>query len=336
MRWLLALLLLAFAAPAQADEARPLYIEARQTGPATLELAWRIPPSLAPAATPNLQLPDDCTANPAAREWTDEIGHHRAQGFTCRQPLAGRSFTIAYPLGNPNLPTIYRSVLPSGEATIGMMLPGRTSVPFPIAGDQPESIFADYLRLGVEHIWLGFDHLLFVACLVWIAGTWRRIAATVTGFTLGHSVTLAAAALDLVSVPIRAVEVLIALSIVLLAVELARGRSDTITWRYPLAVATGFGLLHGFGFAAVLREVGLPQDGLLGALLAFNLGIEIGQLLFVAALLALAVMLTRPGRLIAAALPRLQQSVVQAAAPRVLVAYIVGITASYWMLQRVA
>jgi hypothetical protein len=336
LRWLFALLLLSLAMPARADEARPLYIEARQTGAASVELAWRIPPNLAPATAPALQFPDDCTASAAPREWSDEIGHHQAQAWTCRQPLEGRSFTIVYPMGNPNLPTIYRSVLPSGSATISMMLPGRAQVPLPTATGKASSSFADYLKLGVEHIWLGFDHLLFVACLVWIAGGWRRIAATVTGFTLGHSITLAAAALDLVSVPIQAIEVLIALSIVLLAVELARGRSHTITWRHPMAVASAFGLLHGFGFAAVLREVGLPQDGLPGALLAFNLGIELGQLLFVAALLGLAAALTRVGHWAMLALPSPPSAALQAAVPRLLVAYSVGITATYWMLQRAA
>ena len=155
------------------------------------------------------------------------------------------------------------------------------------------------------------------------------VVATVTGFTLGHSITLAAAALDLVSVPINLVEVLIALSIVLLAVELARGQSETITWRHPLAVSSGFGLLHGFGFAAVLREVGLPQEGLLSALLAFNLGIELGQLAFVAVLMAGAALLVGATRRFVPLLLR-----EHAAMPRLIVAYLVGSTASYWMLQR--
>ena len=334
MRWLFALLLmvpllLASALPARADEARPLYIEARMTSATSVDIAWRIPPNFAATAVPDLLLPPDCALQGSPRQWSDGIGHQRAASWACTQPLAGRSFAIVYPMGNPNLPTIYRAVPQGGSASIGMMLPGVTQVPFPVAQAARQGTFGQYLVLGVEHIWLGFDHLLFVACLVWIAGYWRRVVATVTGFTLGHSVTLAAAALDLVSVPIRAVEVLIALSIVLLAVELARGRSDTITWRHPLAVSTGFGLLHGFGFAAVLREVGLPQEGLLNALLAFNLGIELGQLAFVAALMAGAAML-------ALAVRRLIPAVLadHAGVPRVLVAYLVGITASYWMLQR--
>lgn len=335
MRWLLApllmaLLLLAFALPVKADEARPLYIEARASGETTVDLAWRIPPNLAAGAVPDLVLPADCAPTGTVRQWSDGVGHQRAGRWTCRQPLAARAFSIAWPMGNPNLSTIYRAVLPDGTASVGMMLPGVTQVPFPVATAQAQGTFGQYVVLGMEHIWLGFDHLLFVACLVWIAGRWRRVVATVTGFTIGHSLTLAAAALDLVSVPVRTIEVLIALSIVLLAVELARGRSETFTWRYPLAISSGFGLLHGFGFAAVLKEVGLPQDGLLGTLLAFNLGIELGQLVFVAVLMGTVALLGLGARRF---LPQLDHGR-YAALPRLASAYFIGITATYWMLQR--
>lgn len=330
MRGLLALLLLVLALPARADEARPLYIAAKATDAMAVDLAWRIPPNFAARAMPDLVLPADCAMDGTMRQWSDGIGHQRAARYSCRQPLAGREFAISYPMGNPNLPTIYHSVLPDGTGTVGMHLPGVTQIPFPAPTTQPQGAFTQYLVLGVEHIWLGFDHLLFVACLIWIAGHWRRVVATVTGFTIGHSITLAVAALDIVAVPIRTVEVLIALSIVLLAVELARGRSDTITWRHPLAVSSGFGLLHGFGFAAVLKEVGLPQDGLLGALLAFNLGIELGQLVFVAALMVLVALL---GLAVRRLLPLLDHGR-HAALPRLAAAYFIGITASYWMLQR--
>ncbi|MEO5707887.1 MAG: HupE/UreJ family protein [Alteraurantiacibacter sp.] len=326
----MALLSLAFAMPALADEARPLYIEAAASGATTIDLAWRIPPTFTAGAIPDLILPPDCAPTAPMRQWSDGVGHQRAERWICRQPLAGRAIRIAYPMGNPNLPTIYRAVLADGTATVGMRLPGVTHIPFPAPTAQAQGTFGQYLVMGVEHIWLGFDHLLFVACLVWIAGRWRRVVTTVTGFTIGHSVTLAAAALNLVTVPVRTIEVLIALSIVLLAVELARGRSDTVTWRHPLAVSTGFGLLHGFGFAAVLKEVGLPQAGLLSALLAFNLGIELGQLVFVAALLAAGALLGLAARRL---MPLFDQGR-HASLPRLASAYFIGITATYWMLQR--
>ncbi len=116
-----------------------------------------------------------------------------------------------------------------------------------------------------------------------IAGTWRRILITITGFTIAHSITLALSALGLVRVPIPAVEAAIALSIVFLAVEIVRGDKTSLTYRYPIAVSSSFGLLHGFGFAAVLGETGLPQTEIPAALLFFNVGVELGQIAFVLA-----------------------------------------------------
>jgi hypothetical protein len=189
----------------------------------------------------------------------------------------------------------------------------------------------EYLRLGVGHILGGADHLLFLACLIFVARTRRRILITVTGFTLAHSITLALAALGWVRVPVAPVEAAIALSIVFVATEIARNRRDTLTWRHPIAVASSFGLLHGFGFAAVLREVGLPQTELPMALLFFNLGVELGQVLFIAALL---VGWAIARRLLAA----LEHWSATAALEhlRVPVAYGVGCISSYWLIARVA
>jgi hydrogenase/urease accessory protein HupE len=139
----------------------------------------------------------------------------------------------------------------------------------------------------MQHIWQGNDHLLFIACLVLIAGSWRRILITITGFTLAHSITLALAALELVRVPVPPVEAVIALSIVFLAREIALDRRDTLTWRHPIAVSSSFGLLHGFGFASALSDIGLPQTEIPAALLAFNVGVEIGQVVFVATILSI-------------------------------------------------
>ena len=144
-----------------------------------------------------------------------------------------------------------------------------------------------YLRLGIEHILFGFDHLLFVLALVILVRDWRRVALTVTAFTVAHSITLAAATLGLVHVPGPPVEAAIALSIVLVAVEIVNARRGmpSLTARWPWLVAFCFGLLHGFGFAGALAEVGLPHHAIPIALLFFNLGVEIGQLAFVAAVL---------------------------------------------------
>jgi hydrogenase/urease accessory protein HupE len=147
-------------------------------------------------------------------------------------------------------------------------------------------VLADYVRLGIDHILSGADHLLFVFGLVLLVGGARRVAATVTAFTIGHSITLAAVTLDLVRVPAAPAELLIALSVFVLAVELARpGQPVTLVRRFSGLMAGTFGLLHGFGFAGSLREAGLPSGDVPLALLGFNVGVEFGQIAFVACVL---------------------------------------------------
>ena len=165
--------------------------------------------------------------------------------------------------------------------------PTRTTFVVQATPDASE-VAATYLRLGIEHILFGFDHLLFVLALVILVRGWRRVVATVTAFTVAHSLTLAAATLGLVSVPGPPIEAAIALSIVLVAVEIVNARRGTpsLAARWPWLVAFCFGLLHGFGFAGALAEIGLPHHAIPIALLFFNLGVEIGQLAFVAAVFA--------------------------------------------------
>ena len=149
------------------------------------------------------------------------------------------------------------------------------------------TIAIDYVEVGVEHILSGWDHLLFVLGLVLLVGGGRTLVWTITAFTLGHSVTLALAVLGFVKFPPEPIEALIAFSIYLVALELARRENDhaTLMDRMPWVVAGGFGLLHGLGFAGALTQVGLPEGEIPLALLAFNIGIELGQLAFVAVVL---------------------------------------------------
>jgi hydrogenase/urease accessory protein HupE len=193
-------------------------------------------------------------------------------------------------------------------------------------------VAATYLRLGVEHILFGFDHLLFVLALVVLVREWRRVAVTVTAFTVAHSITLAAATLGFVNVPGPPVEATIALSIMLVSVEIlnARRGKPSVTTRLPWLVAFSFGLLHGFGFAGALAEVGLPQHAIPVALLFFNVGVEVGQLIFVAAVLSLIRLLLH------AASQLLEPALVQRTFDRldVTVAYAIGIVAAYWLVER--
>jgi len=147
-----------------------------------------------------------------------------------------------------------------------------------------QATISTYVFLGVEHILIGFDHLLFVACLVFISRGKRKLLLTITGFTLAHSLTLIMAATGVVSIAIVPVEAVIALSIVFLAVEIAKQNSKSLSFKYPVLVSASFGLLHGFGFASVLAEIGLPKNEKFTALLCFNIGVELGQLIFIASL----------------------------------------------------
>ena len=147
-------------------------------------------------------------------------------------------------------------------------------------------IVVDYTGLGVEHILTGFDHLLFVVALTLLVRRGRQLLATITAFTLAHSVSLALTVLGVVRVPSPPVEASIALSIVLVCGECLRP-SGSLTARAPWAVAFAFGLLHGLGFASALLDLGVPEQHVPTALLCFNLGVELGQLAIIAVVLAL-------------------------------------------------
>jgi len=193
----------------------------------------------------------------------------------------------------------------------------------------PLEVVETYTVLGIEHILTGFDHLLYVLGMLLLVGGWRRILATMSAFTATHSLTLTAATLGWVHVPQAPVEACIALSIVFVAreiVQVHRGRPG-ITTRWPWAVAFTFGLMHGLGFAGALAEVGLPQSSIPVALLFFNVGVEIGQLMFVGAVLTVIAVGWRAAQ-------RLRWS--QAAWLGRIAPYAIGALASFWLVERVA
>jgi hypothetical protein len=155
-------------------------------------------------------------------------------------------------------------------------------------------VMSDYTVLGMEHIWGGIDHLLFVFGLLLLVGGGSRLLWTITAFTVGHSITLSLVTLGFFDYPVALVEFTIALSIFVLAVELTRRERNDLLWRNPWWLAGGFGLLHGMGFAGALAETGLPQDNVPLALLFFNVGIEIGQIAFILAILAIWYVIRKP------------------------------------------
>jgi hydrogenase/urease accessory protein HupE len=186
-----------------------------------------------------------------------------------------------------------------------------------------------YTVLGIEHILTGFDHLLFVLALVLLVADRRRLLVTITAFTVAHSITLALASLGVLRVPGPPVEASIALSIVFVASEIIHARQGRpgLTQRYPWVVAFTFGLLHGLGFASALAQVGLPPLSIPTALLFFNVGVEIGQLLFITAVLGLMwAMGQAMQRLRLPAMSGLWRAV----------PYVIGAVASFWLFERIA
>ena len=182
-----------------------------------------------------------------------------------------------------------------------------------------------YLTLGIEHLLFGFDHILFVVGLMFFVRRPLQLLQVVTAFTVAHSITFALSTLGMLTLSQRPVEAVIALSILFVAVELARGadRGRSLMVRSPWLVAFGFGLLHGFGFAGALLEIGLPEQARAAALLLFNVGVEIGQLLVVGVLLTV-VQLVKLGRI---PLPRVAVR---------LPIYVMGIVSAFWFIERVA
>lgn len=335
MRRLLMLLCIASAllAPAvQAHEVRPGYLELRQTAADTYDLLFKIP-ALGEDFRLALYLGLPEGTQDVAPPRASFAGGAYVERRTIRHPggLSGKSIAIE------GLSATLTDVLVRIEDLTGVtqterLTPTTASFTIKVAPGASE-VAVTYLGLGIEHILGGIDHLLFVLALIILVGGWRRVAITVTAFTVAHSITLAAATLGFVHVPARPVEAAIALSIVFVAAEIVNARRGrpSLTMRWPWLVAFVFGLLHGLGFAGALSEVGLPQHAIPLALLFFNLGVEIGQLAFVAVVMMLAWWLPRVIQRLA--LPVEGWAWADAG---LVAAYAIGAVASYWLIERTA
>lgn len=332
MRCSLVLPLLVVAPLALAHDARPNYVQITETEPNSFSVSWKVPSTLPGGALPYPILPDGCASErqPAWQQAGAEyIGQ---QVFQCSEPLSGRIVGIEFPIINPSLSTLYKIKMANGEEHVRILKPSETEWTVPEAENR-FAVASEYTWLGIEHIWIGIDHLLFVACLLFISGTPRRLLITITGFTVAHSITLALSTLDVIRIPTPPVEAAIALSVVFMAWEIAKRDTMSLAYRYPVTIAVSFGLLHGFGFAAVLRDIGLPQTELPTALLFFNIGVEIGQIMFVLALLV-GFFVLRPAlqRLLRSARDH-EQHWSSLTSPA---SYVIGSIASFWMIDRIA
>jgi len=320
---LLALLLAA--APAAADVFKPAYLQLRQTGPETYAVLWKLP-ALDEATTVGVA--------PVFPRGTSELGERQATfssgsaavrwNARVSGGIEGKAIRFEG-LEDRGLDVLVRLERSDGSSQVEQVLPGRAEVEFrPSPG--PLEVAQTYLTIGIQHILQGIDHLLFVAGLVMLVRGRRRLFWTITAFTIAHSITLAMATLGVVNVPGPPVEAAIALSIVFVALEILRRQAGhpSLASEEPWLIGFSFGLLHGLGFAGALAEVGLPHNSIPLALLFFNVGVEVGQLLFVAALLVLAAGIRRVPRALE---PRWAVTVP---------AYAIGGTASYWLFERLA
>lgn len=305
----------AFSVPALAHESLPIVISLEEPVAGEFTLGLRMPGNVDVGQRPWLALGRPCIVIVRGAATT---------AYRCPQGFRPAAIAVDWPGGIPSAALLVRAQFANGEQHSRIMAPGTRSLALPRA-QTPWGVVASYVAIGAEHILLGFDHLLFLICLVLVAGTARRIVLTVSGFTLGHALTISLASLGWVHVDSRLVEALIALSIVFVATELARGSRDTLLMRYPVLIAAGFGTLHGLGFAGALADVGLAQTAVAFSLVGFNLGVEAGQLIFVLMVISVMAVVRHATRQHGAqALPRLHLATVAG----------IGIVSAYWFWQR--
>jgi hydrogenase/urease accessory protein HupE len=329
--WLVALGLAWLSGTAAAHEVRPGYLEIRETAGDRYDVVWKVPARGEYRLSMYVRLPENCTGAPAHGTFVGAAFVEKWQA-SCPGGLIGKSIAIDG-LSATRTDVLARVERLDGTTQTVRLTPEQTVFEVTAAPGALQ-VAKTYLVLGIEHILLGIDHLLFVLGLLFLVSNWRRLVATVTAFTVAHSITLAMATLGMVHVAQAPVEATIALSVMFVAAEIihaAKGRAG-LAARAPWIVAFVFGLLHGFGFAGALKEVGLPEKDIPLALLFFNVGVEVGQLLFIAAvvmLLTLLAALLSRGRGGDRSPWHAEQAI------RLPVAYFIGSLSAFWVVQRV-
>lgn len=320
--WLALAALLLINQPANADELRPGYLEFSQKNVSDWALVWKAPMRGGVTSATQPVLPTGCSATGQAQRAMGEMAVISTFSVRCIGEVAGKAIGLSN--FSASSTDVLVRVAPLDRPVQALRL--TAAAPTAVIAARPErwQVARTYFLIGVEHILFGYDHLLFVVALVLLLTGFRTIAWAVTAFTVAHSITLVGTTLGFLGLPQRPVEAIIALSIVFLAVEIVKKKEGELrlSERVPWVVAFLFGLLHGFGFAGALKEIGLPESDVPTALLTFNLGVEAGQLLIVAAtMIALyAIRMARPDW----TRPAIHVS-----------SYAIGALASMWLIERV-
>ena len=306
-----------------ADEIRPGYLELKENSPNNFSVLWKVPANGTKKLNLHAQLPDNCINKTQANTQLINGAYVQRWIVACEDSLIEKTISITG-LDLTSTDVLLRLEFINGTSQSVQLTPTKRSYQVQAKASSMQTINT-YTWLGIEHILFGIDHLLFVFCLLIIVNGKRRLLWTVTAFTVAHSITLAAATLGFVYVPQQPVEAIIALSILFLAVEIIHGKQGRPGYaaRWPWLVSFIFGLLHGFGFAGALSEVGLPQQAIPLALIFFNVGVELGQLLFVLGVLFLIWLLHQLN----------QQKLVKRG--EALVIYFIGGLSSFWLFERI-
>jgi hydrogenase/urease accessory protein HupE len=315
------LITLAAATVAHAHELRPAYLEVRQTGPDTYDVMWKVPARGELRLGLYVRLPKQCSELAARTVYPTGDAFIERWQVQCPGGLSGKTITVDG-LASSLTDVLVRLESSDGPTQTVRLNAARTSF---VAQENPNwrQLAAAYTSLGVEHILLGVDHLLFVLGLMMIVRSPSTLVKTITAFTIAHSITLGLAVFGMVNAPSRPVDAAIALSIAFVGAEIVHARRGRLglTYRYPWIVAFAFGLLHGLGFAGALTNLGLPAADVPVALLFFNLGVELGQLCFVALVLAM----LRSFRILEIHWARWTENIP---------AYTVGTLGAFWAVQR--
>jgi len=315
-------LLIAINTSTSADEIRPGYLELSTTDSSVYSIKWNVPMKGDMVLSLKPVLPDSCSERTPPSSMASGSAMITHWSASCPGGLDNGHIRIDG-LENTMTDVLVRVVRQNGMTQMVRLTPSEPG--FVVAAETDSfDVIKLYTALGIEHILLGMDHLLFVFALLLIVNGWRRLVGTISAFTLAHSITLFAATLGWVHVPQAPVEAVIALSILFLATEIIHNRQGRpgMAKRFPWLVAFTFGLLHGFGFAGALAEIGLPEQSIPLALLFFNVGVELGQLLFVSAVVSAGWLLKK---LVA---QRLLEG------GEVAASYLIGGLSAFWVIER--